>query len=155
MSCESCHGEVTGQHPPMPVPILADSEYCGSCHTTTLSEWHRSAHAAEDIGCMDCHDPHNQGELFETTDELCLNCHNEDERAEAYLEDLHVGNGVGCMPAFLGFIGYTSAMLALALDIGRRNGRWACWAMWCRRRTRRHGRRWRFLSASSATRRWR
>ncbi len=97
VSCESCHGEVTGQHPPMPVPILADSEYCGSCHTTSLSEWHRSAHAAEDIGCMDCHDPHSQGKLFETTDELCLNCHNEDERAEMYLEDLHVENGVGCM----------------------------------------------------------
>ena len=97
VECRACHGEVTGQHPPMPVPILADTEYCGSCHTTTLSEWHITAHASEGIGCMDCHDPHSQGKLFETSDELCLNCHNEEERAEAYLEDLHVENGVGCM----------------------------------------------------------
>ncbi|HIP70352.1 MAG TPA: hypothetical protein EYH05_03030 [Anaerolineae bacterium] len=77
------------------MPILADTEYCGTCHTTTLGEWHRTGHATEDIGCMDCHDPHSQDPLFEAPDDLCLNCHKDD--MEHYLEDLHVQKGIGCV----------------------------------------------------------
>lgn len=95
VACEGCHGETTTEHPPAPVPILADTEYCGSCHTTTLGEWHQTGHAAEDIGCMDCHDPHSQQPLFEQADELCINCH-EDSMGD-YLEDLHVQEGIGCV----------------------------------------------------------
>ncbi|MBK7894254.1 MAG: multiheme c-type cytochrome [Candidatus Promineifilaceae bacterium] len=95
VSCESCHGETTEEHPPAAVPILADTEYCGTCHTTTLGEWHQTGHASEDIGCMDCHDPHSQQPLFEQPDELCVNCHK--DTMEDYLEDLHIQEGIGCV----------------------------------------------------------
>lgn len=95
VACESCHGETTAEHPPAPVPILADTEYCGTCHTTTLGEWHQTGHASEDIGCMDCHDPHSQEPLFEQPDEMCVNCHQ--DTMEDYLEDLHIQEGIGCV----------------------------------------------------------
>ena len=95
VACEACHGETTAEHPPAPVPILADTEYCGSCHTTTLGEWHQTGHASEDIGCMDCHDPHSQQPLFAEADEMCVNCH--EESMGDYLEDLHIQEGIGCV----------------------------------------------------------
>jgi len=95
VSCEACHGEVDADHPPAPVPIKADTEYCGTCHTTTHGEWRLTGHATTGIGCMDCHDPHSQQALFEEPDELCINCH--EESMEAYLEDLHVTKGIGCV----------------------------------------------------------
>lgn len=95
IACESCHGAVTANHPPEPVEIRADTEYCGQCHTTTLSEWHLTQHATADIGCMDCHDPHSQKALFAVSDDLCINCHQ--DSMERYLEDLHVTKGIGCV----------------------------------------------------------
>jgi predicted CXXCH cytochrome family protein len=94
VACSSCHGEVTTAHPPEPVPLLADAEYCGECHTTTIGEWHASEHAAADIGCNDCHDPHSQAPLFEDDNTLCLNCHGED--LEGHEDDAHLAEGVGC-----------------------------------------------------------
>ncbi len=95
ISCNGCHGEVTEEHPPSIVPIFADTEYCGTCHTTTLGEWHLTGHAAEDIGCMDCHDPHSQDALFDEPDALCLNCH-EDTMGD-YLEGVHQEHEIGCV----------------------------------------------------------
>ncbi|MBP6469618.1 MAG: hypothetical protein KBE23_00845 [Chloroflexi bacterium] len=95
IACEACHGEVTGEHPPEVVSIKADTEYCGTCHTTTLGEWHQTSHATAEIGCMDCHDPHSQQPLFDVADDLCINCHK--DSMEAYLEDLHVQQGIGCV----------------------------------------------------------
>jgi len=95
ISCQACHGQVKKDHPSAPVPILADSEYCGSCHTTTLGEWHLTGHSRADIGCTDCHDPHSQAALFEDADELCLNCH--EESMGEYLEGIHNQKGIGCV----------------------------------------------------------
>jgi predicted CXXCH cytochrome family protein len=95
VDCRACHGEVGGEHPPAPVAILADEQYCGKCHTTTLGEWHRTGHATSGVGCMQCHDPHSQGPLFADADEMCLNCHK--ESMGPYLEDLHVSKGIGCV----------------------------------------------------------
>lgn len=95
VACEACHGAVEGEHPPAPVAILADEQYCGTCHTTTLGEWHRTGHATSGVGCMQCHDPHSQGPLFADADEMCLNCHT--DSMGAYLEDLHVSQGIGCV----------------------------------------------------------
>lgn len=95
VACEACHGAVTDEHPPAPIPILADTEYCGTCHTTTLGEWHQSNHASQEIGCMDCHDPHSQQALFAEPDDLCINCH--EESMGDYLEDLHIQEGIGCV----------------------------------------------------------
>ncbi len=95
VECEACHGEVTAEHPPEPIPIKADTEFCGECHTTTLGEWRVTGHAAADIGCMDCHDPHSQASLFEVPDDLCINCHK--DSMEDYFEDTHVQKGIGCV----------------------------------------------------------
>jgi hypothetical protein len=45
---------------------------------------------------MDCHDPHSQEALFEDPDEMCMNCHTEDDMG-VYLEDLHVQKDIGCV----------------------------------------------------------
>jgi predicted CXXCH cytochrome family protein len=95
VECEACHGKVTAEHPPEPIPIKADADFCGECHTTTLGEWRVTGHAVADIGCMDCHDPHSQKWLFENPDDLCINCHQ--DSMEAYLEDMHVQQGIGCV----------------------------------------------------------
>ncbi len=93
--CQACHGETSAGHPPEVVPVYADAEYCGECHTTTLSEWKTTIHASVGVGCMACHDPHSQQPLFEVKDDLCLNCHQEE--MDHYLEDLHIQKGVGCV----------------------------------------------------------
>lgn len=95
VACEACHGKADASHPPAVAPIKADTDYCGSCHTTTLHEWKLTGHASADVGCMDCHDPHSQGSLFEVKDDLCLNCH-KDEMGD-YLEDMHIQKGIGCV----------------------------------------------------------
>jgi predicted CXXCH cytochrome family protein len=95
VSCEGCHGQTDPNHPPAVVSVKADTEYCGSCHTTSLGEWRLTGHAAANVGCMDCHDPHSQGSLFEVADDMCLNCHKED--MGNYLEDLHIQKGIGCV----------------------------------------------------------
>ncbi len=95
ISCQACHGQVAKDHPDAIVPILADTEYCGSCHTTTLGEWHLTGHAASDIGCTDCHDPHSQNALFEVADDMCLNCH--EESMGDYLEGIHHEKEIGCV----------------------------------------------------------
>lgn len=95
VSCQACHGTTTTNHPPEIVPTKADTDYCGSCHTTTLSEWRKTGHATTDVGCMDCHDPHSQKSLFPNPDDLCINCHR--EGMGDYLNDLHVQKEIGCV----------------------------------------------------------
>lgn len=95
VECQACHGTVGAEHPPSIVPIKADTEYCGSCHTTTLGEWRLTGHGSAGIGCMDCHDPHSQGALFKVADDMCLNCH--ENTMGNYLEDLHIEKGIGCV----------------------------------------------------------
>lgn len=95
VQCEACHGKTSADHPPEPISIKADTEYCGMCHITTLGEWRLTGHSTTDIGCTDCHDPHSQQPLFEEADELCINCH--EESMGEYLEDLHVSKGIGCV----------------------------------------------------------
>lgn len=95
VDCEACHGQIPEDHPPAAVPILADTDYCGICHTTTLTEWRLTGHAGSGVGCADCHDPHSQNALFEDPDEMCVNCHRED--MGPYLEDLHIQKDIGCV----------------------------------------------------------
>ena len=95
ISCQSCHGTTTADHPPKVISTKADVDYCGSCHTTTLSEWRKTGHATANVGCMDCHDPHSQNSLFEDPDDLCINCHQ--EGMGDYLNDLHVQKEIGCV----------------------------------------------------------
>ena len=95
VQCEACHGKAVEGHPPAVVPVQADTDYCGTCHTTTLGEWRLTGHSTAGVGCMDCHHPHSQEALFDDPDELCLNCHR-DEMGD-YLEDLHIQKDIGCV----------------------------------------------------------
>jgi predicted CXXCH cytochrome family protein len=95
VACIGCHGETPAEHPPQPLEIRADTDYCGTCHTTTHSEWRLTGHFSAEIGCTDCHDPHNQQPLFTEPDDLCINCHEDD--MGNYLEDLHIEKGIGCV----------------------------------------------------------
>lgn len=95
VSCQSCHGTVTTKHPDQVVPSIIDTYYCGSCHTTTLSEWRSTGHASAGVDCMDCHNPHSQKPLFENPDDMCINCHR--EGMGDYLNDLHVQQNIGCV----------------------------------------------------------
>jgi predicted CXXCH cytochrome family protein len=95
VSCQSCHGIVTEKHPAESVPTIVDTYYCGSCHTTTLSEWRSTGHASSNVDCMDCHNPHSQKPLFSDPDDLCINCH-KDSMGD-YLNDLHVKQDIGCV----------------------------------------------------------
>ncbi|MCJ7734841.1 MAG: hypothetical protein MUP11_09860 [Anaerolineales bacterium] len=95
VSCQSCHGTVTTNHPDKVVPTIVDTYYCGSCHTTTLSEWRSTGHASGNVDCMDCHNPHNQKPLFANPDDLCINCHR--DGMGDYLNDLHVQQNIGCV----------------------------------------------------------
>lgn len=98
IQCEACHGENPANHPPEPIVINTRAEICGDCHESTFDEWEHSLHAfTEDmgaIGCATCHNPHGQTIRFETTDALCLNCHqnnpeNTHEYAESYVHITH------------------------------------------------------------------
>lgn len=95
VQCRACHGATPADHPPATVEIKADTEYCGICHTTTLSEWRLTGHATAGIGCSDCHDPHSQAALFEEPDDLCLNCH--EETLGDHADDPHLAEGIGCV----------------------------------------------------------
>ena len=95
VDCSACHGDVPSDHPASFASVVADTDFCGSCHTTTLSEWRRTEHALAGVDCVDCHNPHSQQPLFENPDDLCINCHQ--DSMEDYLEDLHVQKGIGCV----------------------------------------------------------
>lgn len=95
VTCEACHGPAVEGHPPAVVPVRADTQYCGSCHTTTLGEWRLTGHSAANVGCTDCHNPHSQAALFENPDELCVNCHKDD--IGEHKDDLHIQKGIGCV----------------------------------------------------------
>ncbi len=95
VTCEACHGPAVQGHPPAVVPIRADTEYCGTCHTTTLGEWRLTGHAAANVGCSDCHNPHSQQALFEDPNELCVNCHKDD--INEHKNDVHIQKGIGCV----------------------------------------------------------
>ena len=77
--CEACHGLNPDNHPPAPVQVRTEANMCGNCHESTFAEWRRSLHAFNDdlgaVGCAVCHNPHGQQIRFETTNDLCLNCH--------------------------------------------------------------------------------
>ena len=95
VTCEACHGPAVEGHPPGVVPVRGDTEYCGTCHTTTLGEWRLTGHASAGVGCTDCHNPHSQAALFENPDEMCVNCHKDD--LGEHQNDIHITKGISCV----------------------------------------------------------
>ncbi|GEM_PF-3112665 len=98
VSCEACHGQGNPAHPPAPVPVLSDEEYCGTCHPTTLGEVRLSGHSTpNNVRCVDCHDPHSQKVLFENPDDMCKDCHDEDlTKMDEALSKLHLQESIAC-----------------------------------------------------------
>ncbi|HST11737.1 MAG TPA: DmsE family decaheme c-type cytochrome [Terriglobales bacterium] len=89
--CESCHGpgaeHVAGGGDLTKIIRFKElsrqqaSGRCLSCHRNTREQTHfsRSAHASNDVGCLDCHSPHHAREaerlLTRAQPELCYGCH--------------------------------------------------------------------------------
>jgi len=99
VSCEACHGPGNSEHPPADVPVLSDEEYCGTCHPTTLGEARLSGHStANDVRCVDCHDPHSQKVIFEKSDDMCKDCHDDEDlsKMNESLSNLHLQEDIPC-----------------------------------------------------------
>jgi DmsE family decaheme c-type cytochrome len=89
--CESCHGpgaaHVDGGGDITKIVRFKEltrqqaSTRCLSCHGDSPGQAHfsRSAHASNDVGCLDCHSPHHAKEpqrlLTQAQPELCYGCH--------------------------------------------------------------------------------
>ncbi len=94
VTCESCHGAFEPQHPQTLMPIEPNAELCETCHQSTTAEWRASPHAAADIQCQSCHNPHSQTPRAETVTELCTNCHKDME--DTFAHSTHAEKGVEC-----------------------------------------------------------
>jgi len=89
--CESCHGpgseHVAGGGDKSKIvrfselPRLEQTRRCLECHSTTNAQKHfsSSSHASNDVGCLDCHDPHHAEQsqflLTKSQPDLCYGCH--------------------------------------------------------------------------------
>jgi predicted CXXCH cytochrome family protein len=94
VTCESCHGPFQPNHPEEPMPFEPNADLCATCHKTTTDEWRASPHAATQIDCQSCHDPHSQTPKAATVTELCGNCHK--ERGDSFTHSTHAGSGLEC-----------------------------------------------------------
>lgn len=88
--CTDCHGA----HDVRPIVEQPDliAGVCGECHETTLVEWQGSAHVdIEPLGCVTCHSQHSQRlRVGATPDELCMNCHKQDEVETIFVHNQHL-----------------------------------------------------------------
>jgi predicted CXXCH cytochrome family protein len=98
VTCESCHGAISANHPPETAPAPSDEEACGTCHPTTLGESRLSGHSSAEVRCMNCHDPHSQKVLFEDPNFLCKDCHKEDlNKMDERLGKIHLQGQITCV----------------------------------------------------------
>lgn len=93
LQCEACHGP-GGAHvkafgrkpagivvfgPHSPTPIARQNAMCLSCHKSTVGHaWLTSAHAANDVGCVACHQIHSAADPVReqsTQASVCAKCH--------------------------------------------------------------------------------
>jgi predicted CXXCH cytochrome family protein len=94
VTCESCHGAFQPGHPQAIMPITPDAELCSTCHQSTTNEWHASPHAAANIQCQACHNPHSQTPRAASVTELCTNCHK--DMGDSFAHSTHAESGVEC-----------------------------------------------------------
>jgi len=89
--CESCHGpgaeHIAGGGDKSKIIRFGElsraesSQRCLECHGESQTQRHHavSAHAGNDVGCVDCHSPHHakaeQHLLTKSQPELCYGCH--------------------------------------------------------------------------------
>ncbi len=98
--CYDCHVSGYNEVAPDPSVLTVAVETCADCHATTVSEWEQSLHGEQQLGCNTCHYPHEGKLRFETTEALCLNCHDQDrdnyvhlQHVEQVCADCHVYRG--------------------------------------------------------------
>ncbi len=94
--CSNCHATDVGtEHPPASISAPDASTLCGRCHSgahaPTYDEWLVSAHQDENIDCVDCHTPHNNGLLLRDVNTTCGSCH-----PEALVDEVHMGEDMTC-----------------------------------------------------------
>lgn len=96
ISCKSCHGPVSEDHPDSEQKTLpVTSETCQNCHSVTYGEWRVSSHGQQDIRCFDCHTMHKMELRSTDSDAMCGTCHT--ERLEDYSHATHHVKGVKCI----------------------------------------------------------
>jgi Zn-finger protein len=96
VSCQSCHGPVTEDHPDKVKKLLpVTSEVCQPCHSMTYGEWRISSHGQKNIRCFDCHKMHQMNLRKDDPDQMCGTCHT--ERLKDYSHATHHLKGVQCI----------------------------------------------------------
>jgi len=105
VSCQSCHGPASPDHPDKVKKLLpVTSETCQPCHSITYGEWRISRHGQKNIRCFDCHKMHQMSPRKEDADQMCGTCHT--ERLESFSHATHHVKGVKCidchMPEVMG-----------------------------------------------------
>ncbi|MBI5349247.1 MAG: hypothetical protein HZB77_08025 [Chloroflexi bacterium] len=75
VTCESCHGAFTSDHPKQPMKVDKSNEMCGRCHKSTLNELNLSLHGQKGITCTACHDVHGTNVKAGNASALCEKCH--------------------------------------------------------------------------------
>jgi len=96
VTCEACHGPYKEGHPAgqtMTLPI--DTTTCQLCHEAAFKDWEKSKHAANNIGCFDCHQAHTQGVRTGSAETLCAACHSDEQTKLAH--SVHGISGVDCV----------------------------------------------------------
>jgi predicted CXXCH cytochrome family protein len=94
VTCESCHGPFQPNHPKEQMPIKPNADLCASCHKYTTDEWRASPHAAKDIQCQACHNPHSQTPMADSITGLCTNCHK--GMGDSFTHSTHANAGLEC-----------------------------------------------------------
>ncbi|MGO9245504.1 MAG: multiheme c-type cytochrome [Verrucomicrobiia bacterium] len=96
VSCQSCHGPATADHPDKVKKLLpVTAETCQSCHSITYGEWRISRHGQKNIRCFDCHKMHEMKLRKDDPDQMCGTCHT--ERLKDYSHATHHVKGVKCI----------------------------------------------------------
>ena len=109
MTCETCHGPASADHPKTPMSINQSPELCIACHSNSnfgVEDWKASKHNQLGMDCATCHDPHSA--TLKKSDEprdaqivtddisqLCINCHKEHSMTFSYTS--HNQKGVTCV----------------------------------------------------------
>jgi len=61
VTCETCHGSPSTEHPNTPMPINRSPDLCIGCHADSrfgVEDWKASKHNQLGMECATCHDPH-------------------------------------------------------------------------------------------------
>ena len=121
MTCETCHGTASTDHPKTPMTINRSPDLCVGCHSDSrfgVEDWKASKHNQLGMDCATCHDPHGatlkqadgQSDTQLTTDDisqLCINCHKEHSMTFSYTS--HNQKGVTCVDCHVKHFGDPAA----------------------------------------------